>query len=101
MEDSRDTHRNTIRQIVDTPGRIGLLVYVVLSATLIIVDHRRHLLGWLPWLLILAFPALALLVGSYEKVAAKRMAARGRCPACSESPLECRCAHHQRPVSRD
>lgn len=61
MAESRARHPSIVRRIVDTPGRVVLLVCVTLSAMLLIVDHRRHLLGWLPWLLILAFPALALL----------------------------------------
>lgn len=41
-----------------TTANIVLFVLLAIAAFYLIAEHRAHLLGWLPWLLILACPLL-------------------------------------------
>ena len=41
-----------------TPASVVLYGFLALAAFYLIAEHRAHLLGWLPWLLILACPLL-------------------------------------------
>ncbi|RXF71533.1 MULTISPECIES: DUF2933 domain-containing protein [Hyphomicrobiales] len=39
-------------------ANIALYGFLAIAAFYLITEHRAHLLGWLPWLLILACPLL-------------------------------------------
>lgn len=41
-----------------TAANIVLYGFLAIAAFYLIAEHRAHLLGWLPWLLILACPLL-------------------------------------------
>jgi len=41
-----------------SPGGIGLLVVALVGGFFLLTEHRAHLLGWLPFLLILACPLM-------------------------------------------
>ena len=41
-----------------SPGGIGLLVVTLVGGFFLLTEHRAHLLGWLPFLLILACPLM-------------------------------------------
>ena len=41
-----------------SPGGIGLLVVALVGGFFLLTEHRAHLLGWLPFLFILACPLM-------------------------------------------
>lgn len=41
-----------------TATNIALVGFMAIAAFYLIAEHRAHLLGWLPWLIILACPLL-------------------------------------------
>jgi hypothetical protein len=41
-----------------SPGGIGLLVVALVGGFFLFTEHRAHLFGWLPFLLILACPLM-------------------------------------------
>ena len=41
-----------------SPGGIGLLVVALVGGFFLVTEHRAHLLGWLPFLFILACPLM-------------------------------------------
>jgi hypothetical protein len=59
MEPNQHTlHQDENRGRRFTPANIVLYGLLAIAAFYLIAEHRAHLLGWLPWLLILAFPLL-------------------------------------------
>lgn len=42
-----------------TPG-VALCAFLAIGGLLLIIEHRDHALGWLPWLLVLACPLMHL-----------------------------------------
>lgn len=57
----RDTNRSNEdegRKGRSTASNVALFGFLALAAFYLIAEHRAHLLGWLPWLLILACPLL-------------------------------------------
>ena len=48
------------RSFLATPAGIALCVFLAIAAFLLWVEHRAHLLGALPWLLLAACPLLPL-----------------------------------------
>lgn len=54
--DRRQRDENHGRQF--TAANIALCGFLAIAAFYLIAEHRAHLLGWLPWLLILACPLL-------------------------------------------
>lgn len=41
-----------------SPGGIGLLIVALVGGFFLLTEHRAHLLGWLPFILILACPLM-------------------------------------------
>jgi len=41
-----------------SPAGIVLLGFLIIAGFYLIAEHRAHLFGWLPWLLLLACPLL-------------------------------------------
>lgn len=54
--DHIDNHKQ--RPSPFSAANIALYGFLALGAFYLIVEHRAHVLGWLPWLLILACPLL-------------------------------------------
>jgi len=52
-----DTQENEPR-FWRSPSGIGLLVVALVGGFFLLTEHRAHLLGWLPFLLILACPLM-------------------------------------------
>lgn len=53
-------HENDARSDAGSRSRanIALLVFLAIAAFFLIVEHRAHLVGWLPYLLLLACPLM-------------------------------------------
>lgn len=59
MEPNPDTlHKDENNGRRSTAANIALYGLLAIAAFYLIAEHRAHLLGWLPWLLILACPLL-------------------------------------------
>lgn len=51
--DSQDSHRVTPRRSKWIAGGVAAVLLLMLA-----VEHREHLLGWLPWIVLLACPLM-------------------------------------------
>lgn len=53
-------HENDVRSEAGSRSKanIAFLVFLAIAAFFLIVEHRAHLIGWLPYLLLLACPLL-------------------------------------------
>ena len=54
--------RSAGRSFLTTPAGIALCVFLAIAAFFLWVEHRAHVLGVLPWLLVAACPLLHLFV---------------------------------------
>ena len=52
--------RSASRSFLTTPAGIALCVFLAIAAFFLWVEHRAHVLGVLPWLLVAACPLLHL-----------------------------------------
>jgi Protein of unknown function (DUF2933) len=55
-----NTGRDEAKPFLRTPAGIALCVFLEIAAFFLWVEHRAHLLGALPWLLLAACPLLRL-----------------------------------------
>lgn len=56
--DPNRTRQNDSRKRRSSAANIALFGFLAIGAFYLIAEHRAHLLGWLPWLLIAACPLL-------------------------------------------
>ncbi len=56
--DPNRAHQNDTRKRRSSGASIALVGFLAIGAFYLIAEHRAHLLGWLPWLLIAACPLL-------------------------------------------
>jgi hypothetical protein len=55
-----NTGRDEAKPFLRTPAGIALCVFLAIAAFFLWVEHRAHVLGVLPWLLVAACPLLHL-----------------------------------------
>ena len=55
-----NTGRDEAKSFLRTPAGIALLAFLVIAAFFLWTEHRAHLLGVLPWLLLAACPLMHL-----------------------------------------
>jgi hypothetical protein len=55
-------HASPTRGWLRTPNGLVLLCFLAITAFFLIMEHRAHVLGALPWLLLLLCPVLHLLL---------------------------------------
>ena len=51
-------NQSTTRRGVDRPLRWAIWIFGALALGYLIIEHRPHLFGWLPYLIILACPLM-------------------------------------------
>lgn len=51
-------NQSTTRRGVDRPLRWSIWIFGALALGYLIIEHRPHLFGWLPYLIILACPLM-------------------------------------------
>lgn len=51
-------HGGGMRGFFSARTNIVLIAFLAIGGFYLIAEHRAHLLGWLPWLLLLAWPLL-------------------------------------------
>jgi hypothetical protein len=56
MDHGRQESRQ--RGLMPSPANIALIGFLAIGGFYLIAEHRAHLLGWLPWLLLAACPLL-------------------------------------------
>jgi hypothetical protein len=59
-----NTGRDEAKPFLRTPAGIALLAFLVIAAFFLWTEHRAHLLGVLPWLLLAACPLMHLFMHS-------------------------------------
>jgi len=53
-------HDGKTRAFFASRANIVLIAFLAISGFYLVTEHQAHLLGWLPWLLLLACPLLHL-----------------------------------------